>query len=346
MYRKLIWTLVAMLAAIGVAAIGAPSAQACNIPVFRYALERWKQDKCKIVVFHDGQLSRADQLDVDFWLASIQGGANVEVVQADVKSFEDKAPADATPENNELVELWDSTRESVNGKLQLPYVVVRTTVGRGKTISHSAGPLKKVARQNVMLSPARKELRTRLLAGHSVVWVMLKSGDEEKNKAVRGRLEKQFKTLAKNVELPDGIGLPGSELYAEVPLFIKFSILEIDPKDPNETFLIDLLSSFKPSAFKNGEPLLAPVFGRGRVLEVLAADECKEAMVEDLTVFLSGPCSCQVKSLNPGFDMLLPANWQFDLFGDDGKTPPDRTDAEGKNRPPVLLQIPPGRKKK
>ncbi|MFM2004098.1 MAG: hypothetical protein RI963_3524, partial [Planctomycetota bacterium] len=27
-------------------------AMACNIPVFRYALERWRPDACEVIVFH------------------------------------------------------------------------------------------------------------------------------------------------------------------------------------------------------------------------------------------------------------------------------------------------------
>ena len=35
-------------------------AAACNIPVFRFALERWKPDSCEIVVFHRGPMSVED----------------------------------------------------------------------------------------------------------------------------------------------------------------------------------------------------------------------------------------------------------------------------------------------
>lgn len=319
------------------------AASACNIPVFRYALERWQQDKCQIVVFHDAELTKEQKLALDFWQAATQGGgANAEVILTKTDKLEDK----------QIKRLWESLQERAEGEVVLPYAMMSTTVGRGKSVVHFEGPLDKVAKENVMLSPARKELRQRLLSGHSVVWVMIRCDDPAKNREVRERLLQQFKSLSKKVQLPDGIGLPGSELYAEVPLLVKFSLLEIDPRDPRERFLVVMLRALndraagKNDSDKFDEPLLAPVFGRGRVLEVLTASQCSEAMVEDMTAFLSGPCSCQVKSLNPGFDLLLPANWQVDLFGVDGETPPDRSSVEGKNRPPVLLQIPPGRKRK
>src|SRR5688500_5379428 len=37
-----------------------PAAPACNIPVFRYALEKWKPDLYQVHVFHKGALSNED----------------------------------------------------------------------------------------------------------------------------------------------------------------------------------------------------------------------------------------------------------------------------------------------
>ena len=36
-------------------------ATACNIPVFRYALERWRPDICEVIVFHDGSFTDAQK---------------------------------------------------------------------------------------------------------------------------------------------------------------------------------------------------------------------------------------------------------------------------------------------
>jgi hypothetical protein len=43
--------------ALGLSAI----AYACNVPVFRFALERWRADPYRIVLFHRGELSAADR---------------------------------------------------------------------------------------------------------------------------------------------------------------------------------------------------------------------------------------------------------------------------------------------
>ena len=51
------------LLALGVlgACFSGPLSWACNVPVFRYALERWPADMYEVVVLHDGELSSADK---------------------------------------------------------------------------------------------------------------------------------------------------------------------------------------------------------------------------------------------------------------------------------------------
>jgi hypothetical protein len=122
-------------------------------------------------------------------------------------------------------------------------------------------------------------------------------------------------------------------------------VLEIDREDAQEGFLLGLAEAFHPQAFQNGEPLVMPVFGRGRALEVIPAAQLNGPLIRDLTAFLSAACSCQVKEQNPGFDLLMNVAWQTELFGDDGVIPPASTaDGLGQQKAPVLLSIPPGRK--
>ena len=84
-------------------------------------------------------------------------------------------------------------------------------------------------------------------------------------------LKQAFKTL-NGIQMPDGIGLPGSELHSETPLLIKFSLIEINPNDEDEAFLMQSLSGFHGESNDGKqedptEPLAVPVFGRGRALE-------------------------------------------------------------------------------
>lgn len=312
------------------------AAQACNIPVFRYALERWNPDSCEVIVFHRMALKADDEIRIQaLEQASLAGNgvANLNVIRCDVATTQDK----------ELSDLW----ETVKGKSgsSLPTMVIRSKHGKDRIINHWHGSLDQAEVEGLVESPARAELIRRLQSGDAIVWLLLKSPDEGRTKIVREMLRAQCEALPKKVELPEGIGLPGSELYSEVPLLLQFSVLEIDPSDPKEQFLVKLLTGFQPEAAESGEPLIAPVFGRGRALEVVPAGQLDAELMEGLTVFLCGACSCQVKEQNPGFDLLLSTNWNTVLFGEDSEGPPPvEPTGSGRAKEPVLVPIPPGKK--
>ena len=312
----------------------AASAYACNIPVFRYALERWRADTCELVVFHEGALDEATKTQVEKLrqqTAANGGRANVDLQLIDVR---------AAADSNKLAQ-WRDLQKTT--KLPLPYALVRTPHSRGP-MNAWHGPVDQIAEQ-VFQSPLRTRLKERLLNGDSIVWLLLKSPDEGRNEAVRKLIREQSETLAQKMALPEGIGLPGSELHSEVPLFLKFTSLEIDRRDTREQFLVRVFSGIQPKAFEEGQPLVVPVFGRGRALEVIPAEQLDAKLFEELTMFLCGACSCQVKESNPGFDLLISADWNRELFGENGALPPPPKTVTDPSEPTKLLPIAPGRKK-
>lgn len=315
------------------------SAEACNIPVFRYALERWQADRSQVIVYHDAPLSASQQRTLDRLQAQTvdHGGfANAEIIHVGMGSL--AGATDASAQRDELIAAFDDLDTAT-----LPQVVVRTKIGGRRWVNHWRGSLEELSTVGLLQSPVRQELSRRLLAGHSVVWLMLRSTDLQKNDATRTRMNAELQKLAAAVEIPDGVGLPGSELHSEVPLVVRFSLLEIEPNDPQERFLIDLFSGFYPDLVKQGEPLLVPVFGRGRALEVIPSADVDSPLTRDLTLFLAGACSCQVKEQNPGFDLLIDADWDSELFGAEGERPPPAKTVGDRSSTPLLLSIPPGR---
>ena len=58
-----------------------------------------------------------------------------------------------------------------------------------------------------------------------------------------------------------------------------------------------------------GQPVVFPIFGRGRVLCALSGPNINASGLAECATFLSGACSCQVKELNPGVDLLMHVNW-------------------------------------
>src|SRR3954447_11894582 len=89
------------------ALFAAGQARACSVPVFRYALERWKPSRHPAHVFHRGPLSEAEKAT----LAKLDGPANVEVIPVDL---DEEADAD-------VLALW----ERYGRDDSLPFVVVR-----------------------------------------------------------------------------------------------------------------------------------------------------------------------------------------------------------------------------
>lgn len=307
-------------------------ASACNIPVFRYALERWQPDYVQMLVFANDPITDGNTFLRD--LASTRAGDEL-VTNAKVSSVD---PNQA----GEHADLWQtlSRRENVD----VPYVVVRTKL-KERFVNNWDSDVERAKQANLLDSPARRELHQRLLRGDAIVWLLLHSSNTAKNKAAKELLQTELTRLTKTIKLPDGVGLPGSELYSDVPLTLRFSVIEIEAGDAHESYLRKLMSGFHKQAFDQGEPIMVPVFGRGRALEVLPADSVDAKLIKELTTFLCGACSCKVKGLNPGFDLLMSANWDVDLFGEDGERPHDNANSD-ETPLPTLISIPPGRKKR
>lgn len=331
-----------VLIAVSVFLMSDSTAVACNIPVFRYALERWQPDSCELILFHRGPLTENQQKmlkQLKLQQMERSGDTSSSLTLSDLAS---PAPAHAN--------LWSSLRTTSDQKIMEPYLVVRMKLGKGRLVNGWHGPLSDAIEVGILDSPMRSELAKRLLSGHSVVWVVIRADTKTEplpasqafNVKADNALESSFSWLSTNLELPEGIGLPGSELHSEIPLLLKFSTLEISREDVKESFLINLFSELQPEATQRGEDLVVPVFGRGRALEVIPASVLTISLVKDLTVFLSGACSCQVKEQNPGFDLLMSVDWNTKLFGKGNAPPPLRSDRDRLNQKPELLTIPSG----
>ncbi len=313
---------------------------ACNIPVFRYALERWTPDVCEIILFTQAPLS-ADQetfvRKLERQSSLVGGPANSRVLRAELQAL--------TPE---LEAVWQSVQQTPNRKP--PWLVIRSRYGKDRITNHWSAPLQESLAVPILDSPIRRELAQRLQKGDAIVWLVLKPAaatdgkDSIATTAALNLLQEQCETLPGKLELPEGIGLQGSELYSEVPLLLQFSVLELSAADPQEQYLIRQLTGFQQANFDAGEALVVPVFGRGRALEVIPASRLDADLIEDLSRFLCSACSCQVKEQNPGFDLLITTPWNTQLFGEDAPLPPASPDrGTGRDEKPTLLPIPPGR---
>jgi hypothetical protein len=158
-------------------------------------------------------------------------------------------------------------------------------------------------------SPARQEISNRLIAGDSVVWVLLTSGDARADDAAYGLLSSRLAELRTTLRLPEIAEADFGDLSV-VPdaLRMSFSVLRIARDDPRESqFITMLLHAGGGTAADRA--LAIPIFGRGRAFDALGGEQLNHQTIEDACRFLTGACQCTVKAQNPGLDLLMAVDW-------------------------------------
>lgn len=285
--------------------------QACNVPVFRYALERWSPHAYEVLIFHDGPLNEADQKLVK-----------------NLRDYADRSEGCPTNINLESVDL----SKVVVPKLQkifksqkdpkLPWLVVHFPEKTANPEPLHAGPLDGVVLKDLFDSPARREIARRLLQGQTAVWVFIESGDKAKDEAKFQFLSEHLKELEKKVKLPMLTEAPVDRLRSEVTLKVEFSTLRLSRQDPKETMLVRMLLRMEDlenlSKEKYGDkpgPFAFPILGRGMALYGMVDKGINKDTILGAVTFLTGPCSCEVKEQNPGVDLLMTANWEEGMSG-------------------------------
>jgi hypothetical protein len=269
-------------------------AAACNVPVFRYALERWPADPYEVVLFHRGPLSAADQA----LLARLEKHANLK-------------RANVTRLDGELQTLYEAQKNP-----ELPWLVVRYPAAARNDAVVWAGRLSDGAVRTLLDSPVRRELARRIAAGETAVWLLLECGDRARDDAAAAVLHKRLPQLPKLLRLPALTDDPADRIAADgPPLKIAFSMLRVSRSDPDEQMLVRMLLHSEDDLFDRREPMAFPVFGRGRALWALVGKGITSGNIDEAGAFLVGPCSCQVKRQNPGTDLLLTADWDALIEG-------------------------------
>ncbi|MBI3879821.1 MAG: hypothetical protein HY301_07115 [Verrucomicrobia bacterium] len=277
------------------------SSSACSIPVFRYALDRWPADNFRL------EVSAADAKD--------------EAVAKFIRNF-----GSASELNLEIVRL--PADQPGPSRLLRPHSeeTAAPPVWTGTLTTAALAPLTN--------SPARIEIVRRMLAGNSAVWVLVESGDRAADDAAARTLEKRLRYLEQVAQIPpiDPTD-PTSKLGPGPKLAVKFSVLRVGapisksarsstpseaaglktgaPSD--ESAFLQMLAGPKSGLAEIKEPWVAAIFGRGRVLGAWPAKGFGDEQIEEVSLFLLGACSCQVKKLNPGWDLLLHADWDEQL---------------------------------
>jgi hypothetical protein len=170
-------------------------------------------------------------------------------------------------------------------------------------------------------SPLRSELSQRLAAGQTAVWLVLSCGDAQKDEAAIATLTEELKRLEADLKLPEQTAEDAleTEQFGGPSVRIEFSVLSVSRTGADEALVAMLLHS-ESDLPELTDPLVFPVFGRGRALLPLVGAGITPPNIAEYAEFLVGACSCQVKEQNPGFDLLLTADWNR-LLQDAGAKP-------------------------
>ena len=298
--------------------------EACQVPVFRYALERWQPDHYQLVIVHDGNLTSEEQANVTYLEENLVGPSGPMINLR----FEALDLAKEEKQFARWKKLHSDQNASVSIHLFFPF----------EAFEQDTNPIwnGNFTRNNInqiLDSPTRRELVKRILAGDSAVWLFLETGNQKEDDKLFNTLEKYAKIAEKEISVPEGVIQqsalddpnlllsPGDEeniLESSVPLKIAFSILRLSRKDPQEAILRSMLLHLEDDLLDKemeNKPMLFPAFGKGRVLPPLIGAGISEENALADCGYLSGACSCQVKNQNPGMDILVKADWWTALEG-------------------------------
>ncbi len=302
-----------IMAAAGVLLVGA-AARACNVPVFRYALERWPAAPYEVWVFHRGPLPEAETALVA-WLR--EAGQSEYGPPAFLVETVDLAGE----VGDEAAEVW----AAAGGEAGPPWMVVWYPRSFGIEGAAWSAPLETASAHALVRSPAREELARRVLGGESGVFVLLECGDAAKDDAAARLVEEELAKLEKLLRLPELVdGLWNDPIYdaqGAPELRLDFSVLRVSRTDPAERALVSMLLGMEEDLRTLEGPMVFPVYGRGRVLWALVGEGINAENLLEAGAFFVGPCSCTVKEQNPGTDLLAVVEWDAALTGEASAIP-------------------------
>ena len=263
---------------------------ACNVPVFRYALERWPADLYELRIYYDQSFDADSQKLLDELLKTAHSDS---LINLKVKT----------------VNIIDPGSQSFP---QLPWLELTYPETSGIRGVLWSGPFTPANMKRLLTSPARSMLAERLTGGEAAVWLLLESGDKEKDSAAVTLLAANLKKMSDELKIPEtGYDVDGNLI--EVGDFrdydVRFSMISLSRDDPREAILVGMLLGSEEDLMYYDEPLAFPVFGRGRALYGLIGAGLNHKTILHACQSIVGWCSCEIKAMNPGVDLLVENDW-------------------------------------
>ena len=297
-------------------------ATATEIPVFRYALERWIPEPYALVITHHDDLDEdqkkllSDLTEVSETYSSeaYYGAANISVKAINLaKDLADISERDQTYINKAFNNTFSETPQ---------FALISPSPEATVWIDDfNADNLK-----YLINSPARQAITHHIMRGITGVWLMVDGPDPAVNDNIEKDLRKYSASIKDEMHEPrigDSYKYGRHYIESKIPLLLEFEVIRIRVDNPKEKCLLQILKNpevAKSLAIKPEEigvkPLAIPLFGRGRSFYGLSGDDIKEENILSFCSYLLGNCSCQVKMQNPGIDFLFDAKWLLMVAGE------------------------------
>lgn len=277
----------------------------CSVPVFRYALERWKPGNYEVVVFYRASSGTLDQKLIDDLTPEGLVGKSHTNLTLNLVDLDTESDVD-------LQKLWEQQQNPT-----LPWMVLRYP----RPIDPAWSGL--FNRQNVMLtmdSPMRQKIAKEILSGATAVWVFLESGDPKADEIAYKTLVDRLKYEEFSLKLPEisqediDNGLVSADARS---LKISFPVVNLSRTNPKEKMLVEMLlgsegtgkDSLRDPQYSK-KPMAFPIFGRGRALYCLNGPGIMNDTIHEACTTLIAPCTCQIKDENPGMDLVIAMDWE------------------------------------
>jgi hypothetical protein len=287
----------------------------CNVPVFRYALERWHPELFQITLLYKDSLSLEER----------NAAANIEkyCMPGSLDTGNATITTDIQKINAEMNYINISSdltqyQKTVFGKYisePLPIIIVNFSPESGIRQPLWTGSIHNREITSVFHSPIRTEISEALLKGITAVWVLVECGDKNKDEKAMNILKTELQKSENNIVLPTLTSQDSTEYIGSGPeLKVAFQIRRLSRNNVAEKATLDMLemTEFKLKEMRN-QPIAFPVFARGRVLYAVVGDGINHKMISQTNAYLTGPCACTVKAQNPGQDLLMENNWEKSL---------------------------------
>jgi hypothetical protein len=290
------------LALVALIVIGAP-VHACNVPVFRYALEKWPVDAYEVVIFHDKPTTSSLQLKemvklLEDQVAGLEAAQDSHIVTT----------VDVTKPMKKVLAAWHKKSKPTS----YPWIFIQYPSSFADDPPAYSGPATLELVKQISMSPMRKRITQQILQGESVVWLFIESGDKNLDEKAEKLVQDQLKLLQGELRLPtltaDDEQFFDPKLGPKLKLGL--TLVKVSRDDPAEKMFLRILENWNSELIKPGQPVVFPFFGRGRVLPGLYGDAITKQALTDACIYLTGPCGCQIKRENPGYDVLMSVQWE------------------------------------